>query len=161
MLTETLLRITFSMTGQCSLVPTSHCLQGKRARVNLSQAASGMILQNHRWLPVSIFSVKIAALGFLKWVTGRIFNMFKFSKGQAKTLSFIFSSPKNLKNCINYQCMYRKYLFNITSLQRYSSRDAIPLKCRRGPILEILCVHCNNNKNSLPYRTMQKCPFSA
>ncbi len=27
--------------------------------INLSQAASGMILQNHRWLPVSIFSVKI------------------------------------------------------------------------------------------------------
>jgi hypothetical protein len=66
MLTETLLRITISVIGQCSLVPTSHWLQGKYARFNLSQAASGMILQNHRRLPVSIFSVKIAALGSLK-----------------------------------------------------------------------------------------------
>jgi hypothetical protein len=38
-------------------------VQGKSARINLSQAASGMILQNHRRLPVSIFSIKIAALG--------------------------------------------------------------------------------------------------
>ncbi len=42
-------------------------------RTNLSRAASGMILQNHRWLPVCIFSVKIAVLGSLKWVTGTIF----------------------------------------------------------------------------------------
>ncbi len=32
------------------------------ARINLSQAASGMILQNHRPLSVSIFNVKIFAL---------------------------------------------------------------------------------------------------
>jgi hypothetical protein len=45
MLTETLIRIPFSAIGQCSLVPTSHWLQGKRERINLSQAASGMILK--------------------------------------------------------------------------------------------------------------------
>jgi hypothetical protein len=52
----------FSVTGQCSLVPTSHWLQGKRARIvtcgfrydlTESQAAS-----------VRIFCVKIAALVF-------------------------------------------------------------------------------------------------
>jgi hypothetical protein len=50
-----------------------HLIQFKDARVariNMSQAASGMILQNHGRLPVSIFS---AALGSLKRVTGRIF----------------------------------------------------------------------------------------
>jgi hypothetical protein len=39
----------------------------------LSQAASVMIFQNHRRLPVSIFSVKTTLLGSLKLVTGRIF----------------------------------------------------------------------------------------
>jgi hypothetical protein len=66
MLTETLLRIPFSVIARCSLVPTSHWLQRKCARNNLSQAASGMILQNRRWLPVCIFSAKIAALGSVK-----------------------------------------------------------------------------------------------
>jgi hypothetical protein len=60
MLTETILRIPFSVIGRCSQVPTSHCLQGKCTIMNLSQAASGMTLQNHRRLPVSNFSVKIA-----------------------------------------------------------------------------------------------------
>jgi hypothetical protein len=66
MLTETLLRIN-----------DSHWLQGKGARIILSQEAFDIILQNYRRLPVSIFSVKIAALGPLKRVTGKIF---KFSK---------------------------------------------------------------------------------
>ena len=77
MLTETLLRIILSVIGRCSLVSASHCLQGKCARINLSQAASGMILQNHKRLPVSIFSVKIVALGSLKGVTERIFKLSK------------------------------------------------------------------------------------
>ncbi len=47
----------------CSLEPNSHRLQGKCTWINLSQAVSGIILQNHRRLFVSIFSVKIAALG--------------------------------------------------------------------------------------------------
>jgi hypothetical protein len=70
--TETPLGIHLSVIGRCSLVPmTSHWLQGKCARINLS---SGIILQNHRRLPVSIFSVKIAALWSLKRVTVRIFD---------------------------------------------------------------------------------------
>jgi hypothetical protein len=49
MLTETLLRIPFSVIDRCSLVPASHWLQGKCARFKLSQAAPpGMILQDHR-----------------------------------------------------------------------------------------------------------------
>jgi hypothetical protein len=98
MLTETLPRIPLSVIGQFSLVPNSHWLQGKCARINLSQAASGMILQNHRRLPVSIFSVKIAALGSLKWVTRRILkNLYVISKEQAKPLSLIFSLNKQQK----------------------------------------------------------------
>jgi hypothetical protein len=60
MLTKTLLIIPFSMIGLCSQVLTSHWLQGKLARINLAQAASCTILQNHRTLHVSIFSVKFA-----------------------------------------------------------------------------------------------------
>jgi hypothetical protein len=39
MLTETLLSIPFPVIGRCSQVRTSHWLQGKCARINLSQAA--------------------------------------------------------------------------------------------------------------------------
>jgi hypothetical protein len=84
MLTETLLRIPLSVIGRCSLVPTSHSRQGKCARINLSHAASGMILQNHRRLPVSNFSVKVAALGSLKRVTGRILKNVSNFEGKAK-----------------------------------------------------------------------------
>jgi hypothetical protein len=66
MLTETLLIIPFSVIEQCSPVSTHHWLQEKYARINLSQAALDMILQNHRQLPVCIYMVKIAALGSLK-----------------------------------------------------------------------------------------------
>jgi hypothetical protein len=44
MLTVTLFRIPFSVIGRCSLAQTSHWLQGKCARSNLSQAASDIIL---------------------------------------------------------------------------------------------------------------------
>jgi hypothetical protein len=77
MLTETQLRIPFSVIGLCPPLPTSHWLQVKYARINLSQAAFGVILQNNERLPVSIFIVKIAALGSLKRVTGRIFKIIK------------------------------------------------------------------------------------
>jgi hypothetical protein len=76
MLPETILSIPFSVIGRCSQVPTSHWLQGKCARINLSQAASAIILY-HRRLPVSILSFKIAALGSLRRVTERIFNISK------------------------------------------------------------------------------------
>jgi hypothetical protein len=62
MLTETLLRIPLSVIGRRYLAPISHWLQGKCARINFSQAASGMILQNQRQFSVSIFGVKIAAI---------------------------------------------------------------------------------------------------
>ncbi len=77
MLTETLLRISFSVICRCSQVPTSLWLQGNCPRINLSQAASGMILQNHWWLPGSIFSVQIAVLVSLKRFTGRVFKSSK------------------------------------------------------------------------------------
>ncbi len=50
-LTKTLLRVPFSVIGQCFLVQNSYWLQGKCARINWSLAASGRILQNHIRLP--------------------------------------------------------------------------------------------------------------
>jgi hypothetical protein len=50
---------------------------GKCGRINLLPAAFGIILDNNRRLPVSIFSVKIAAFGSLTQVTGRIFKISK------------------------------------------------------------------------------------
>jgi hypothetical protein len=84
MLTETLFRGPFSVIGRWSLVPTSHWLQGKCASINLIQAASGSILQDHRWLPVCIFRDKIAALGSLKRVAGRIFKITKLARSKLK-----------------------------------------------------------------------------
>jgi hypothetical protein len=69
-----------------------------------------MILRNHRRLPVSIFSVKIAALGSLKRIIGRKV----ITKEQAKTLRLIFSSTQKQKTFKNYI--------------KYSSPDTIPLK---------------------------------
>jgi hypothetical protein len=74
MLTETHLRISFSLIGPCSLVPTCHWLHGKCARINLALEVSGVILQNHRRLPLSIFSVKNLALGPLKQVYWKDFQ---------------------------------------------------------------------------------------
>jgi hypothetical protein len=64
MLSETLLRIPFSVIGRPLI-----------GRENVHELTShrqllGMILKNHRRLPVSISSVKIAALGSFKRVTG-------------------------------------------------------------------------------------------
>jgi hypothetical protein len=59
---------------------TSHWLQGKCKRINLSQAASVMILQNRRRLPASIFSVEIASSGYLKQLLegfSKLVNNFK------------------------------------------------------------------------------------
>jgi hypothetical protein len=44
-------------------VSTSYWLYGKCAKINLSQAAFGMTVQDLMRLPVSNFRVKIAALG--------------------------------------------------------------------------------------------------
>jgi hypothetical protein len=67
MLTETLLIIPFSVIGRCSPVPTPHWLQGKCAR-----------WPSLRFYRITgIFSVKIAAVGFLNRVTERIFKISK------------------------------------------------------------------------------------
>ncbi len=66
-----------SLICDWSMMPTCHWLQGKCARINLSQAAFDMNLQNQRGLPVSTISVKIAALESLKRVIGRIFKISK------------------------------------------------------------------------------------
>ncbi len=74
-------------------------VSGKCTGINLSRAASGMIVQNHRLLPVSIFSVKIAAVGSLNRVPGRIFKFSKlFQRSKLKLLFWllflIFSSTR-------------------------------------------------------------------
>jgi hypothetical protein len=71
-----------------------------------------MLLQNQRRLPVSIISVKIAAVGSLKrgLLEGLLVSTVT-SEEQAQTLSFIFSSTLKQKNCKNYKRMYRKYVF--------------------------------------------------
>ncbi len=48
MRTETFLSIPLSVICRCSLKPSSHWLKGKCARINLSQAASSLVLQNDR-----------------------------------------------------------------------------------------------------------------
>jgi hypothetical protein len=55
MLTETLLKIPFSVIGRFSLVPpTSHWLQEKCARNNLSQVASGRIFKESQ---MAVFAI--------------------------------------------------------------------------------------------------------
>jgi hypothetical protein len=74
-----------------------------------------MILQNHRRLPVSIFSVISAAIGSLKRVIGRIFKLVSNFKDASKFL--IFSSTKKQKIVkLSAYVHYRKYLFIIISL---------------------------------------------
>jgi hypothetical protein len=89
MLSETRLKIPFSVIDRGSLVPTSHWLQGKGARINLSQAASGMILQNHRRQlrnkklrkpsahvqKVSVYFYKPSKIIFMLWHD--LFNIFQ------------------------------------------------------------------------------------
>jgi hypothetical protein len=111
MLAETLLRIPFSVIGWCSLVPTSHWLQGKWARINLSLAAFSIILLNHRWLPVSIFSVKIAAFGSKKGVTGRIFKNSKQFQRSKKALWFWFFHSSKKQKIIKLSAHVQKVHF--------------------------------------------------
>ncbi len=73
MLNETLFKISFSVIGRCSVVPTSHWLQGKCAWTSLSQVDSGMILEKHSRL-LFIFKVKIAALGSLRRGYWKVFQ---------------------------------------------------------------------------------------
>jgi hypothetical protein len=76
MLTGTLLIIAFSVIGQCSPVSTPHWMQEKCARINLSLAASGMILQNQRRLPVCIFKCQNRCFwAFEEGITERIIKI--------------------------------------------------------------------------------------
>jgi hypothetical protein len=98
MLTETVLRIPFSVIGRCSLGPTSHWLQGKCARIILFPAAFGIILQNHRGLPVSIFSFKITALGLWSGILEGFFKISRqFQRSKLKLRVWFFHSSKKQK----------------------------------------------------------------
>ncbi len=107
MLTKTLFRIPFSVIGQCSPVSTPHWLQWKWAEIYLSQVNFCVILEDHRRLLVSIFKVKIAAIGSLKSFVARNFllvvNNFIDS---TKTFCLDFfvnkESKKNLKSISKY-----------------------------------------------------------
>ncbi len=87
MRTETLLKIPFIVTGRCSSSsrPFSLIICNENApKFCCQQAAFSMILQDHRWLPFCLFSVKIAAVGSLKRVTKRIVKIIqKFAERQA------------------------------------------------------------------------------
>jgi hypothetical protein len=74
--------ISGNVLGMANIFIADHSLTaGKCIRINLTQAASCMNLLNHRRLPVSIFNVKIATLGSLKRVTGKIFKLVSNFKG--------------------------------------------------------------------------------
>jgi hypothetical protein len=72
--TDALLKILLYDWSMLSSVCRPLIGQGKGPRITLLQAASGMILQNQRWLPACIFTVKIAAIGSLKRVIERNFK---------------------------------------------------------------------------------------
>ncbi len=118
MFTETLFKIPFSVIGRCSLVPASHWLQGKCARINLSQAAYGRILQNHMRLPVCKCQnrpFRIFEAGY--WKGFKISNL--ISKEQAKKLSLILSptkKPKLLKPSANIQKVTIYYNQNLKNI---------------------------------------------
>jgi len=68
--TETLLRISFSVIGRCSLVPSSHWLQGKCARINLSQAAFGRILGFYRITGNFLYALLVPKITALESLIG-------------------------------------------------------------------------------------------
>jgi hypothetical protein len=88
MLTETLLRIPFTVISRCSLVPTFRpligCGENAQELTCHSQAASGLILKNQRRLHIGIFCAKIAAVGSLKRVSGWIFKFKYFQRSKPK-----------------------------------------------------------------------------
>jgi hypothetical protein len=88
----------------------------KCAKIYLSPAAYGMILQDHRQLPVCIFRNKIASLGSFKSVDGRAFKINKsFKKKTSQTFAlFKQLSQKNVKT--------------ISACTKSTFRDLIPLK---------------------------------
>jgi hypothetical protein len=73
--------------------------------------------QNRRFGVFEVWS------GLLEGFTKLLSN---FKKGKLKLWVWLFDQLRN-KNGKNHQRMYRKYLFIIISLQKYLSRDIIPL----------------------------------
>ncbi len=90
MLTETLFRISFSVTGQCSLVPTSHWLQGNCAKINFVTGGFPFYFTESQTTSCMFFSVKIAAFGSLKRVTRRIFKISKLQRRKLKLWVWFF-----------------------------------------------------------------------
>ncbi len=104
LLTETLLRISFSVIGRCSLVPTFHWLQGK------SQAAFGIILLNHRRLPVSI-------------VKSRRFRVFWADYWKDEFDFFIQVRNKKLEKLSAH--VQKVHIYHNKPSKKFSSRDKI------------------------------------
>jgi hypothetical protein len=75
-----------------------------------------MILQNHRRLPASIFSVKLAALRSLKRVIGRIFKISK--QFQRSKLKLSTKQQKFFKTTVSAHVQKVRYLFIIINLQK-------------------------------------------
>jgi hypothetical protein len=77
MLTETLLRIPFAVIGRCSLVPTSHWLQGNARELTCHRRLSVLLIyftESKAAFCKHLLCVQIAAIGFLKRVTGKHFQ---------------------------------------------------------------------------------------
>jgi hypothetical protein len=55
-------------------------------------------------------------------------------------LIFDFSINYETKNFKNHQCMYRKYLFILISLKKYSSRDIIPSTYQKKPSIKWIYI---------------------
>jgi hypothetical protein len=75
MLTETLLKIPFSLIGRCFFVPTFHWLKEKCARINFTGGFGYEFAESQVAACIIYTSVKIAVLGSSQRVTGRIFKI--------------------------------------------------------------------------------------
>ncbi len=83
--------------GKCVIMcPNKYSINWREKNL-CRQAPSSMNLQNHRWLPVSIFRVKIAALGSLKRVICKAKNLSLTTKQKIiKTISACKASTYSL-----------------------------------------------------------------
>ncbi len=93
----------------------------------MMQAASSMILQNYRPLPVCIYSVKVAALGSLKRVTEIIFKISR-SFPRRNLNEFDFFINEEAKNCKkNISAWTESINLILQALKKYLTRDTICL----------------------------------
>ncbi len=113
-------------------------------RINLLPAVSGVIFQNHRRLPVISFSVKIAALGSLKRITGRIFKISKlFRRSKPKLWVWFFLSTKKQKI---EKLIAHFIIISLNTNIHLVSRDTIPL----NHIVLIIYFAANNRLRQQP-----------